>query len=79
MGWAMKAKSKGPEQDNLFRARLVDIIDMRHELVRLAALIDWEYFDREWAGYFPSEAGRPPALALGHGPSLPPACLQAFR
>ena len=29
----MKAKPKGPEQDDLFRARLVEIIDMRHELV----------------------------------------------
>ena len=55
----MKAKPKGPEQDDLFRARLVEIIDMRHELVNLAALIDWEFFEREWAGFFSSEAGRP--------------------
>jgi len=55
----MKAKPKGPEQDDLFRARLVEIIDMRHALVKLAALIDWEFFEREWAGFFPSEAGRP--------------------
>ncbi|WFE77161.1 IS5 family transposase [Roseinatronobacter sp. S2] len=55
----MKAKPKGPEQDDLFRARLVEIIDMRHELVKLAALIDWDFFEREWAGFFPSEAGRP--------------------
>jgi transposase, IS5 family len=55
----MKAKPKGPEQDDLFRARLVEIIDMRHELVKLAALIDWEFFEREWAGFFLSEAGRP--------------------
>ncbi|MCC5955827.1 MAG: IS5 family transposase [Natronohydrobacter sp.] len=55
----MKAKAKGPEQDDLFRARLVEIIDMRHALVKLAALIDWEFFEREWAEFFPSEAGRP--------------------
>jgi transposase, IS5 family len=55
----MKAKPKGPEQDDLFRARLVEIIDMRHELVKLAALIDWEFFEREWAGFFPSQEGRP--------------------
>jgi len=64
----MKAKPKGPEQDDLFRARLVEIIDMRHALVKLAALIDWEFFDREWAGFFPSEAGRPatpPRLIAG--------------
>jgi hypothetical protein len=28
--------AKGPEQDDLLRARLVEIIDMRHELVKLA-------------------------------------------
>ena len=55
----MKAKPKGPEQDDLFRARLVEIIDMRHELVKLADLIDWDFFERDWAGFFPSEAGRP--------------------
>jgi hypothetical protein len=35
------------------------MIDMRHELVKLAALIDWEVFEREWAGLFPSPVGRP--------------------
>ena len=61
----MKAKPKGPEQDDLFRARLVEIIDMRHELVKLAALIDWGFFEREWAGFFPSEAGTIPAISPG--------------
>lgn len=55
----MKAKLKGPEQDDLFRARLIEIIDMRHELVKLAALFDWDFFKREWSGSFPSVAGRP--------------------
>lgn len=36
----MKAKPKVLEQDDLFRARLVEIIEMRHELVKLATLID---------------------------------------
>ena len=35
------------------------MIDQRHELVKLAALIDWEVFEREWAGFFPSGKGRP--------------------
>jgi len=52
----MKAKPKAPEQDDLFRARLVEIIDMRHELVKLAALIDRDFFGRDWAGFFPSGA-----------------------
>lgn len=31
----MKPKSHGPEQDDLLRPRLTDMIDMRHELVKL--------------------------------------------
>jgi IS5 family transposase len=44
------------------------MIDGRHELVKLAALIDWEVFEREWAGFFPSHKGRPatePRLVAG--------------
>jgi transposase, IS5 family len=55
----MKARPRRPEQDDLLRPRLTDLIDMRHELVKLAALIDWEFFEREWAGFFPSDKGRP--------------------
>ena len=55
----MKPKSCGPEQDDLLRPRLTDMIDMRHELVKLAALIDWEFFETEWAGFFPSHAPDP--------------------
>lgn len=64
----MKPKSRVPEQDDLLRPRLTDMIDMRHELVRLEALIDWEFFEREWAGFFPSHTGRPassPRLVAG--------------
>jgi len=45
------------EQD-LFRARLDQIINMRHELVRLGQAIDWEWIDGELAGAF-AENGRP--------------------
>ena len=58
----MKPRKPFPEQDDLLRARLVEMIDMRHELVRLATLIDWEVFEREWAGFFPSHTGRPATL-----------------
>ncbi|MCV2890129.1 IS5 family transposase [Ruegeria aquimaris] len=64
----MKHRSRPPEQDDLLRPRLVDMIDLRHELVKLAALIDWEVFEREWAGFFPSATGRPatsPRLVAG--------------
>ena len=55
----MKHRPRAPEQDDLLRPRLVDLIDLRHELVKLTALIDWEFFEREWAGFFPSATGRP--------------------
>lgn len=57
----MKHRPRPVEQDDLLRPRLVDMIDARHELVKLAALIDWEVFEREWAGFFPSHKGRPAA------------------
>ena len=44
------------------------MIDMRHELVKLSELIDWEWFEREWAEFFPSKEGRPathPRLVAG--------------
>ena len=55
----MKSKSPGPEQDNLLHPRLIDMIDMRHELVNLPALVDWECFESEWAGFFSSHSVRP--------------------
>ena len=50
----MKHRPRSDEQDDLLRPRLIDLINPRHELVKLAALIE-----REWAGFFPSDKGRP--------------------
>jgi IS5 family transposase len=64
----MKHRPRPPEQNDLFRPRLVDMIGLRHELVALAALIGWDVFEREWAGFFPSTTGRPatsPRLVAG--------------
>jgi IS5 family transposase len=64
----MKHRPRAPEQDDLLRPRLVDLIDMRHELAALAALIDWDFFEREWAVFFPSTVARPatsPRLMAG--------------
>jgi IS5 family transposase len=43
---------------DLFRARLDQIINMKHELVRLAETIDWDWIDNEIAPLY-SENGRP--------------------
>ncbi len=64
----MKHRPRPAEQDDLRRPRLVDMIDGQHELVRLAALIDWSWFEEHWAGFFPSPEGRPalhPRLVAG--------------
>ncbi len=44
---------------DLFRTELVNLIDQRHELVRLAGLIDWQAFADEWSPQFVSTTGRP--------------------
>src|SRR5262249_11338268 len=46
------------KSDDLFRARLDQIINPRHELVRLAAEIDWAWIDGPIAPLY-SEHGRP--------------------
>jgi transposase, IS5 family len=43
---------------DLYRSRLDQILDPRHELFRLAGLIDWERFDQEF-GRFYRPLGRP--------------------
>jgi IS5 family transposase len=42
----------------LFRARLDQIINMKHELVQLAGKIDWDWIDREIAPLY-NDRGRP--------------------
>jgi len=45
-------------ETDMFRNRLDNMIDMRHELVRLAGLIDWERFDEAFGDLY-AEKGRP--------------------
>ena len=58
----MKHRSRSEEKDDLLRPRLVDLIDLRHPLARLSALIDWEFFEVEWAGFFAPTTGHPATL-----------------
>lgn len=44
---------------DLFRTELVNLIDQRHELVKLAGLIDWQAFEQQWSPQFESTTGRP--------------------
>ena len=51
-------KPRTTGEGDLFRARLDQIINMKHELVQLAARIDWDWVDREVAPVY-SDNGRP--------------------
>ena len=51
-------KPKATGSGDLFRARLDQIINMKHELVQLAGQIDWEWIDGEIAPLY-SDKGRP--------------------
>jgi hypothetical protein len=51
-------KHKLTGSNDLFRARLDQIINMKHELVLLAGKIDWDWIDGEIAPLY-SEQGRP--------------------
>ena len=66
----MKHRSRQPEQDDLLRPRLIDMINPRHELVKLTDLIDWKVFEREWSGFFPSSTGRGRGRPMGREPLL---------
>jgi transposase, IS5 family len=76
-GAVMKPRPRAEEQDDLLRPRLTDMIDLRHELAKLAALIDWEFFESEWAGFFPDRAAGHIAAA-GGGPAVSSARLSAL-
>src|ERR1017187_10160688 len=51
-----KPQDSGTEE--LFRSKLKNIINLRHEPVRLGELIDWARLEAHFAPYY-SEAGRP--------------------
>jgi transposase, IS5 family len=49
----MKPKTQDvPLTDDLLRSRLDHIINMRHELVRLANRIDWAHLDEEATPFY---------------------------
>ena len=64
----MPPKPSLPHSGELFRPRLDEQLNMRHPLIRLAGLMDWEQIERHFAGHFTSGRGRPalpPRLVAG--------------
>ena len=56
----MRPREQSRGQDDLFRARLDQIIDLRHELVRLGDLIDWPLIGRKLGEMYTDGPGQPP-------------------
>lgn len=52
-------RSETGEQD-LFRSRLDQIIDLKHELVRLARTIDWPFLESRFGEVYQDGSGMPP-------------------
>ena len=46
-------------QNELFQVRLETIIDSRHELVKIAALVDWDDLAADLSGFYCADNGRP--------------------
>jgi transposase, IS5 family len=60
-GFAMRPKERREtgEQD-LFRSRLDQIIDLDHALAKLARAIDWSFLEREFGAVYTDKPGHPP-------------------
>ena len=54
----MLGKIKPDLQQNLFKTRLTELINMEHPLVKLAGEISWDKIEAEFEGFF-SKEGRP--------------------
>jgi transposase, IS5 family len=53
-------------QNDLFRARLGQIVDMGHSLAKLARAIDWRFLETQFGAVYSDRAGHPPfARAAG--------------
>ena len=64
----MGPKPRTPENNDLFRQRLDELVNLSHPLVQLVQHIDWSVFEDGWGGFFPSHRGRPatrPRLVAG--------------
>ena len=64
----MGPKPPEAQSGELFRQPLIEQLNGRHPLVRLAAVIDWQEIERTFGAHFASTTGRPalpPRLVAG--------------
>src|SRR5829696_7837903 len=55
-------------QTDLFRARLDQIVDPTHALVKLSGAIDWTFLETRFGAVYDDDPGRPPlpTRLMGH-------------
>ena len=58
-------------QNDLFRARLNQIVDLGHPLTKLAATVDWRFLEERFGAVYTDKPGQPPADAADGGPVDP--------
>ena len=57
----MRPKERGETgQTDLFRARLDQIVDPNHPLVKFAGTIDWSFLEQRFGAVYDDDPGRPP-------------------
>ena len=64
----MGPKATAPQSQDLFRPMLIDLVNLKHPLVKLAEVIEWEHINTLCVPLFPSQRGRPaiaPRLIAG--------------
>ena len=64
----MGPKKLGPQTRDMFRHPLVEMINLKHPLVKLAEVMDWDLIEKAFGSHFASSTGRPalsPRLVAG--------------
>jgi IS5 family transposase len=58
--WMRPRERRETGEQDLFRSRLDQIIDMKHPLVTLGRTVDWAFLELEFGAVYTDDAGRPP-------------------
>src|SRR5215813_10304263 len=59
--FAMRPRERrGTSEQDLFRSRLDQIIDMKHALVKLGQAIDWRFLEERFGAVYTDKPGQPP-------------------
>ena len=64
----MGPKATAPQSQDLFRPMLIELVNLKHPLVKLAEVIEWEHINTLCVPLFPPQRGRPaiaPRLIAG--------------